>query len=491
MAEARLAGIASRGLAWTYGSIALTLLVQVLYTAVTARSLGPEVFGAYAASQALAMLLSYLSMGAIGNAVARNVTVDTPLLGTAWTLAVVGGTAAAAAAVLLARPWAALWNVGHVGLIALAAPTVLLLPASNLALALLRRRLEYRRAALVDLGTAAAGMGGLGVAIAVTEQEWLLPLATPVSLLLSTVLASTAAGYGPRLGWHAAEARRLIAFVGPVTCLYFTHYLVTTWPQVLFGRLFGSAALGYLSRCNMLMMMPSAHVAAGLSKVLFPLLNRVRDDPARHRRATTKLLVLASGVSAVVFGTLTGAAEPLIRLLLGEQWRTAAALAPVIGLGAAVNLLLVLTSNVFENAMRTSSIWLSQSALLVGAVLITGGLLLTGVASMTTVLWIFTGAQFGGHAVQLVRLSVLDMVELRPLLTAYAAHAAVGVTVHLALSSAARVTAGTSAAASGAAQLCVALVVTGTLWTVRRRIPAWATASSFDLFRRHPPIAVP
>lgn len=484
MTERQLARVASDGLLWTYGSIILTLVVQVGYTAVTARVLGAAVFGAYAASQALAMLLSHLSLSTIGNAVSRTAAIDGPLLRTAWSLALGGGLVAAAAALLVAPWWARLWKVEHVTLIALAAPTVLLLPASNLALALLRRRLDYRRAAVIELLAAVVGMGGTGVAILVTRQTWLLALAMPISLLISTTLAASPAGVRPSFGWRTGEARRLGAFVAPVSGLYLIHYLVGTWPQLLFGRLFGSAALGYLSRSTMLVMMPSAHIVGGLSKVLFPLLNQVRDDRQRHRRATTRLLVLASGASALIFGVLTGAADPVIRVLLGEHWRAAAYLVPVIGLGAGVNLLLVLTSNVLENAMQTRAIWLSQGTVLGTAGLITIGLLAADAATPLTVLWIFTGAQFTGHAAQLVRLAALRMIEVRALLFAYAIHAGIGLSLFAALSLASDLTAESSAAVSCATVAAVLVVLSALVWTGRGRVPGWTTASALGLLGR-------
>lgn len=492
MTERQLARVASDGLLWTYGSIILTLLIQVGYTAVTARAVGPAVFGAYAASQALAMLLSYLSLSTVGNAVSRTADIDDHLLGTAWSLAAGGGLVAAAAAVLIAPWWASLWNVEHVTLVALAAPTVLLLPASNLALALLRRRLDYRRAAVIEFFAAVVGMGGMGVSIAVTRQVWLLALAMPISLLISTAFAAVLAGARPRFCWRTSDARLLGAFVAPVTGQYLIHYLAATWPQLLFGRLFGSAALGQLSRCTMLVMMPSAHIAGGLSKVLFPLLNQVRDDRQRHRRTTTRLLVLASGISAVAFGILTGASEPLVRVLLGEQWRATAHLVPVIGLGAGVNLLLVLTSNVLENAMRTRAIWLSQGTLLATAGVITIALLAADAATPLNVLWIFTGAQFTGHAAQLVRLVILRMVEPRALLSAYAVHAGIGLTVFAALTLASDITAGAPVAVSCAWDAAVLGGLSALVWRGRRWIPGWTTASSLGLTgRSHHPVAVP
>lgn len=474
--------VASRGLLWTYGSATTVAIIQVAFTAVTARSLAPSMFGAYASSQALAMLFSYLSLATVGNAVIRRSELDRQLLATAWSMAAGGGLVAATTVVLLAPLWAALWRVQeHVELVVLAAPTVLLLPLSNLAVALLRRRMEYRRAALTELLAAAVGMGGVGVALGISRQAWLLPLAMPVSLLVSGTAACVLAGERPRLGWSGRSARELGRFMAPVSGLYASHYLVTTWPQLLVGRLFGSTALGFLSRGNMLVMMPAAHLAGGLSKVFFPLLTRVREDALSHRRFVTKLLVLVSGVSAVTFGAIAGAAGPLVGLLLGDRWDAVVRLVPVLALGAAINLLLVLSSSVLENALQTPAIWLTQAAILGTAAAISGGLLVVGAVSTVSVLWIFTGAQAAGHAAQLVRLAALGMIEVRPVLSAYAIHGTLGLVAFATLVLGSRITADRPAVMSVAVEAGLLAALIGLLWPVRRWLPVAVTASSLGL----------
>lgn len=482
MAERELALVASRGLLWTYGSTVAGAVIQIGYTAVTARAVAPSAFGAYAASQALALLFSYLSLAAVGNAVIRSTEFSRAMVATAWTLAAAGGVIAATAAVLLAPWWATIWNVHeHVELVVLAAPTILLLPASTLALALLRHRLAYSAAALVELLAAAVSMGSVGLALLRSREVWLLPLAMPISLLVSGAAACVLARELPGLGWSRPAARELGRFLAPVSGMYASHYLVTTWPQLLVGRLFGSAALGFLSRGNMLVMLPATYLAGGLSKVLFPLLTRMRDDPVQHRRMVTRLLVLVTGVSALAFGTLGGAATPLVRILLGNQWVTVAALVPVLSLGAAANLLLVLSSSVLENALQTRAIWLTQAALLAAATVVTTLLLLRDAVSLTNVLWIFASAQIAGHGVQLMRLNALGLIEVRPLISAYVTHGLLGLVVFGTLTVGASATASNTVTVSVATQVGLLSLLLRLCWMARRSLPVLVTAASLGL----------
>ena len=82
------------------------LVLQLGYTATTARVLPPSVFGPFAASQAMVLLMGYLSLAAVAAAIARRVTLTRVQVGSAWSLAFLGGTAAAVATVGASSMWA-------------------------------------------------------------------------------------------------------------------------------------------------------------------------------------------------------------------------------------------------------------------------------------------------------------------------------------------------------------------------------------------------
>lgn len=92
--------------------------------------------------------------------------------------------------------------------------------------------------------------------------------------------------------------------------------------RTLVGAIMGTVALGLFSAAAALASLP-AMMGTGLATVLLPRVAASQADPAQERALVRRWLVLAASVLAALAGLLALAAEPVIVLAFGEDFRPA------------------------------------------------------------------------------------------------------------------------------------------------------------------------
>ena len=140
---------------------------------------------------------------------------------------------------------------------------------------------------------------------------------------------------------------------------------------MIVGRVLGTADLGQYRYAYRIASLPVLAVITICSRVLFPAFSRISDDSSRFRAAYLRALgwiwfaALPVGALSVVVG------EPVVVLLLGEEWRAAgAATAAMAGLGLAVALLSA-SAEAIKGAGRSSLLnWLTAIGLGLGLPLV-------------------------------------------------------------------------------------------------------------------------
>ena len=164
--ESSLAREALRGVAWNWGGSLLLIVAQISSTAATARLVSPSQFGQYAAALAASGFAGYFTLNALGPGIQRRTRLGEKTAATALTLSIGASLLVAvviwAGASLWAHAWGipdATWVIRVIGL------TTLFTSCSIVPLALLRRGLRFRTAAVIETGALVIGLA-TGVALA-------------------------------------------------------------------------------------------------------------------------------------------------------------------------------------------------------------------------------------------------------------------------------------------------------------------------------------
>ena len=103
--------------------------------------------------------------------------------------------------------------------------------------------------------------------------------------------------------------------------------------NIVIGKQFSAINLGYYTRADQLGNFPSQNVSSILSRVTFPILSQLQDEPDRLRSIYIKYLQMSCFVVFPLMMGLAALAKPLIILLLGEKWMPSVILLQILCFG--------------------------------------------------------------------------------------------------------------------------------------------------------------
>jgi len=90
--------------------------------------------------------------------------------------------------------------------------------------------------------------------------------------------------------------------------------------NVLIGKNFSAQTLGFYERSKQFSQYPSATFTGVISKVSYPALSQIQDDPKRLEIIYRKLIRVSFFLIAPVMLGFAAIAEPLFLIILGEEW---------------------------------------------------------------------------------------------------------------------------------------------------------------------------
>lgn len=206
--------------------------------------------------------------------------------------------------------------------------------------ALLQRQMRFFLLAIRDVSSWA-----VAVPVAITlawrgAGYWAL-IALPLTFnLTQMVLSWVMARWIPGLPRRNADVRSLISFGGKVAVCYLIWNPMRTADNVLIGWHWGAGPLGLYSKACNLLMMPVRQITSPARSVAIPTFSRTQGEPERFARYYLRAMNLMIWIGMPLFGFLLVAAEPVIIVTLGNQWKQAASVFQILAIGAVGQLLL-------------------------------------------------------------------------------------------------------------------------------------------------------
>jgi len=309
------------GAAWSGVSRAGQQLVQAVSLLVLARMLGPAVYGLMAMANVVTNFLQQIGDMGTGSAAIQRESVNQEFLSSLFWFNLAVNTLVGLLVVVLAPLAGSFYREPRiVPVLSTLAVTFPIMGVGVISQALLIRTMEYRKLAIVEVLSAAAGttvgivmaLFGLGV--------WSLVGASVASTTATTVLSLALARWKPSFTLDLVHLRSIYSYSANLMGFVFVNYFSRNSGHILVGRYLGSEALGYYNMAYALLMFPIQNVTGILGRVLFSAFARLQDD---HKRLGDACLRALAVISAITFPMMIGAmvvAEPLVRAVLGEKW---------------------------------------------------------------------------------------------------------------------------------------------------------------------------
>ncbi len=294
-------------------------------TIVLAHLLLPEDFGLVAMVLTVTGFLRIFHDAGLGTAtVQREGITHTQVSNLFWTNVMFGGLATLLLAVCAP---AIAWFYREprvVGITLVVCFTFLLTSPAAQHWAILKRQMRFKMIAVIQITAVAVGViVGIGMAW-LHLGYWSLVGLQLSSALTALVLTWTASHWRPQLPKRRSGTLSLLGFGANLSVSNFIWSFARGCDGLLIGKFYGSGSLGFYSRGGALLSRPVDQFMTPLEGVFVPTLSRLQGQPERYRRIALQAYEAIAMMSFLCTGLLLPLAHPLIRLLLGPKWDSAA-----------------------------------------------------------------------------------------------------------------------------------------------------------------------
>jgi O-antigen/teichoic acid export membrane protein len=327
VSRSAIARLALNAAKWSYLGAILRAVIQLLAQIVLARLLGPAEFGYYALCfmvVGVGYLFAELGLSA---ALIQNNALKSNDIERTWTTLLVSGLIVASLLATFADNIAfLLGNPEASSYLRFSSIPLFIQVITSIALALLRKALDFKRIQIAQLTGMIIGQIFVGFTLAlILHSAWAMLLAWMTQLLISWFLMFIKVKHTLVPRWPPSS-NRLSAFGIRALTANVANWLIENIDNLLVARFFGARTLGFYSVSYNLVRYPTNHLVTGLQAVLFPTSAAVQNDQYALRTAYLASLSLVAIATLPVFTSAAVLAKPLILFLYGAEWKEAVAI---------------------------------------------------------------------------------------------------------------------------------------------------------------------
>lgn len=302
----------------------LNVVVQIGSTVLIARQLDPRDFGLVAIVQALVGFAPFLiDLGTTDASTQKASVTRSEISSLFWLNVSLGG---GFTLLFAAGSWliASIFGDPALAGIALASSVTFILTGLTIQhYALMRRAMEFRRIATIDIAANVIS-SIIAVAMALTGWgHWALVAKPLLTLGLTTLGAWLSCGWVPGRPSVTPEVKGMVRFGLGVTGFAVTDHLTRSADRLALGYVYGSGPLGYFQNAFLLYGNLIAILAESLHNVAVSALSKLKDDAEALKQSWAAALSAYSFVACPAFAILAVTGTDIIVLLLGEKWAPA------------------------------------------------------------------------------------------------------------------------------------------------------------------------
>lgn len=174
-----------------------------------------------------------------------------------------------------------------------------------------------------------SGIAGITMALK-GYGVWTLVAQQLIQTLFSTILLWVFIKWQPKRVFSGDSFRELFGFGSKLMLSGLIDATYNNIYQVIIGKLFTSADLGFFTRAKLLAQQPSSNITGVIQRVTFPVLSEMQNNLPQLESSYRKLLKMSAFVIFPLMLLLSALGEPLIKILLTDKWLPAVPLLQVL-----------------------------------------------------------------------------------------------------------------------------------------------------------------
>ena len=300
-----------------FGAQAVNIVVGI----VLARKLGPGPAGDIAVILAVITILRVFADSGMGNALIQKKDPDDTDFSSVFFFNL-GFSLILYAALFLAAPWIAgiYGNADYVPILRVLGLLVVVSGLFNVQQAYVAKTMQFKRFFFATLGGTLASCV-LSIAMAYWGYGiWALVALHLVSYGVNTAILWFTVDWRPRRLFSLRRLKGLLSYGWKLLAASFLDTVYLQLYPLLIGARFPKEELGQFDKGRNWPDQITQSINASIDGVLLPVLSAEQDDKHRVREMTRRAIKTSSYVMMPLMAGLAVCAEPLVHLLLGEEW---------------------------------------------------------------------------------------------------------------------------------------------------------------------------
>jgi O-antigen/teichoic acid export membrane protein len=328
-----------RALAFSFLDRYAGLLIAIVSSMIIARLLTPAEIGVFSVTMVLLSFISTLRDMGAGQYLLQEKELTPERIRATWTVQLGLGIAFSLIVLAAAYPVAVFYKDPRmVNLMMVLALNFAISPFGSLTYAWLMREMRFDALAVMRFG---GSMTGACISVAMAWRGF-----GPISLAFGSFTATVANAalaifFRPReFPWMPglAEVPRVLRFGGKVSLTSVMTTFGLSVPELVLGKAQGMSAVGMYSRANGLASMFNRLILDATQSVAMPLFSKALRDGNSLGPIFMKATSYVTVIGWTFFGVMIVLAEPLVRVLYGDQWDASVPLARQIAGAMAIGL---------------------------------------------------------------------------------------------------------------------------------------------------------
>lgn len=312
------------------------LLISIVSSMIIARLLTPAEIGVYSVTMVLLMFVATIRDMGAGTYLIQEKNLTTERIRAVWTVQLGLGLCLALVVMLASYPVALFYQEPRMRDIMLVISlNYAVNPFGSLTYAWLMREMRFESIALMRFTSAVSG------AVVSTLLAWLGwgPISLAYGALVATIAnALMAIRYRPAsFPWlpGISEIKVVLAFGSKLMSGSIFGVLATGAPELLLGKLQDLTAAGFYSRSSGLVQMFNRMVVDAVSSVCLPWFSKNAREKGDFAGAFLKATAYVSALGWTFCAGIVCLADPVVRLLYGDQWGPSVNMARILAGAAA------------------------------------------------------------------------------------------------------------------------------------------------------------
>jgi O-antigen/teichoic acid export membrane protein len=311
----------TRGVSWNFASRGSSQVLQIAFSIVLARLLGPSEFGTIGMLVVFIGFAQSLADCGLSSALIYSQKITERHCSTIFWLQLAVGASLSVLFFVCAPLIAEFYSTPILEPLTRLASCIFLIQASgNIHSTLFIKEFQFRTLAIITVAaTILSGITAIGLALH-GDGTWALAWQLLAYSGVTTGLLWIQSKWRPRFVFDGQAAEELGRYGVYLLGHGSLNYWLRNADNLLIGKFLSAYQLGIYSRAYQLMLLPLSNVAGVVGQAIFPALAQLQDDLPRFKHSYFRATCMIALVSFPLMTGMAVLADPLILVLFGDKW---------------------------------------------------------------------------------------------------------------------------------------------------------------------------